>query len=115
MTSIFTELGAGFAHGSPTNLGAGGMLGSAALGRAGEGVSLNAETGNLVVSQLVQVGGGQRLCRRCDAGRWADHQRAARRDALIQHRLHLPALRSRQDHRGRAVLPASTPPKTATR
>jgi YD repeat-containing protein len=51
MVAIFTGLGAGFAHGSRTSLGAGGLLGQASLGRAGEGVFLNAATGNLVLTQ----------------------------------------------------------------
>ena len=51
MVAIFTGLGAGFAHGSRTSLGAQGLLGQAALGRANEGVFLNAQTGNLVLTQ----------------------------------------------------------------
>ncbi|MFT3728253.1 MAG: LysM peptidoglycan-binding domain-containing protein [Terricaulis sp.] len=51
MVAIFTGLGAGFGHGSAANLGGLGLLGAPALGRAGEGVSVNGETGALVLTQ----------------------------------------------------------------
>lgn len=51
MVSIFTGLGAGFERGSAATLGAGGLLGGAALGRGGETAFLNAATGNLVLQR----------------------------------------------------------------
>jgi YD repeat-containing protein len=51
MVGIFTGLGAGFERGSGASLGGLGMLGSSGMGRSGEGVSVNALTGNLVVSR----------------------------------------------------------------
>jgi hypothetical protein len=51
MVSIFTGLGAGFERGSGAALGAGGLLGEAGLGRGGEGVFLNAATGNLILQR----------------------------------------------------------------
>jgi YD repeat-containing protein len=51
MVAIFAGLGAGFARGSSSILGSAGQLGGALLGRGGEGVSVNAATGNLVLSR----------------------------------------------------------------
>ncbi|MDX8356530.1 DUF6531 domain-containing protein [Sphingopyxis terrae] len=51
MVSIFVGSGAGFARGSGTTLGGAGILGSAVQGRGGEAVSVNAATGNLLISQ----------------------------------------------------------------
>lgn len=51
MVSIFTGLGAGFERGSGTMLGSSGLLGSGSLGRNNEQISLNAMTGNLLISQ----------------------------------------------------------------
>jgi trimeric autotransporter adhesin len=51
MVAIFTGLGAGFVRGSANILGGAGQLGNSAQGRGGESVSVNAATGNLLVSQ----------------------------------------------------------------
>ncbi|GAA4044674.1 LysM peptidoglycan-binding domain-containing protein [Parerythrobacter jejuensis] len=51
MTAIFTGLGSGLAKSSATALGSAGTLGNAATGRAGEGLSVNAATGNLLISR----------------------------------------------------------------
>ncbi len=51
MVAIFTGLGAGFERGSRAALGSAGLLGSGVQGRAGDNISLNAATGNLVITQ----------------------------------------------------------------
>jgi hypothetical protein len=51
MVAIFTGLGAGFERGSAASLGAAGLLGASGLGRAGEGVFLNAATGGLLINR----------------------------------------------------------------
>lgn len=51
MVSIFVGSGAGFARGSGATLGGAGILGSGVQGRSGETVSVNAATGNLLISQ----------------------------------------------------------------
>ncbi|WEJ98121.1 MAG: LysM peptidoglycan-binding domain-containing protein [Candidatus Sphingomonas phytovorans] len=67
MVSIFTGLGAGFERGSRTMLGSSGLLGSGSIGRNNEQVSLNAATGNLLISQrddfLVGVGQDSEIAR----------------------------------------------------
>ena len=51
MVAIFTGLGSGFARGSGAALGAGGILGSGLQGRGGDNVSINAATGNVLISR----------------------------------------------------------------
>ncbi len=51
MVAIFTGLAAGRSSGSAATLGAAGLLGSATQGRGGDQVTLNAATGNLVLSR----------------------------------------------------------------
>jgi len=51
MVSIFVGSGAGFQRGSGNILGGAGILGSGVQGRSGESVSVNAATGNLLISQ----------------------------------------------------------------
>ena len=74
MTAIFTGLGAGFARGSGTILGNAGVLGTAATGRGGDNVAVNAATGNLVISRDDEflVGRGP------DRGGFADLQQPRR-------------------------------------
>ena len=51
MVAIFTGSSAGLSQSSAATLGAAGLLGSAAQGRGGEQISLNAATGNLVIAR----------------------------------------------------------------
>ncbi|KTE42969.1 MULTISPECIES: DUF6531 domain-containing protein [unclassified Sphingopyxis] len=51
MVAIFTGVGAGYTRGSGNLLGGGGLIGSGSLGRGGDSVSVNAATGNLLISQ----------------------------------------------------------------
>ncbi|WEJ99469.1 MAG: LysM peptidoglycan-binding domain-containing protein [Candidatus Sphingomonas phytovorans] len=51
MVSIFTGLGAGFERGSAATLKSLGLLGSGSFGRNGEQISVNAATGNLLITQ----------------------------------------------------------------
>ncbi|WP_432199761.1 polymorphic toxin-type HINT domain-containing protein [Erythrobacter sp. W53] len=51
MTAIFTGLGSGFTRGSANILGGAGQIGGGTLGRAGENISVNAATGNLLINQ----------------------------------------------------------------
>ncbi|GAA4035711.1 DNA/RNA non-specific endonuclease [Parerythrobacter jejuensis] len=51
MSAIFTGLGSGLVKSSATAVGTSGTLGNAATGRASESLSVNAATGNLVISR----------------------------------------------------------------
>ncbi|MEK9803645.1 MAG: hypothetical protein VW475_09620 [Curvibacter sp.] len=67
MVSIVTGNGAGLVNSSKDVLGSDGQIGNAASGRAGEGVTVNAATGNLVIQDrdeyLVGVGADVDLLR----------------------------------------------------
>jgi YD repeat-containing protein len=77
MVSIFTGLGSGFERGSLAQLGSAGLLGSGALGRSSEQLSLNATTGNLLINQrdefLVGAGADSGISRTYNSlGNFAD-------------------------------------------
>ncbi len=51
MVAFFTGLGAGLERGSAAALGSAGLIGGGLVGRGGDAVSVNARTGNLVISR----------------------------------------------------------------
>ena len=51
MVAVFTGLGAGFERGSAAQLGSNGLLGSGLQGRGGDNISVNAATGNLLITR----------------------------------------------------------------
>ena len=51
MAAIFTGLGSGLERGSQNVLGSSGQIGVGSLGRSGEGVAVNAATGNVVINR----------------------------------------------------------------